>query len=129
MSNVEKVLYSYFADLAKIERLKRDIARLISVHGAQMELNVGNVIVDPVARRMDDVERMEKELGELKERVRPVTQLVRDLPDELLYLLDGHYFRKKGWGMLWRRKGWSRITGGRRKKELLRLAEEYVSAS
>ena len=90
---------------------------------------MGNVIVDPVSRRMDDVERMERELEELRDKVRPVTQLIRDLPDDLLYLLEGHYFRKRGWGELWRRKGWSRWTGWRRKKELLRIAEEYVSAA
>ncbi|MBQ9526888.1 MAG: hypothetical protein IJR68_04690 [Fretibacterium sp.] len=128
MTQIEKVLYSYFENLGKMERIQRDISRLASVHGLQMEKNVGDVIVDPVARRMDHVEKLESELEELKRWTVPVTRLVRDLPDELLYVLDQGYFRRRPWMEIWRRKGWSRWAGWRRKKELLRMAEKYIGA-
>lgn len=129
MKQVEKVLYAYFENLAKQERIQKELKKLMSVHGMQMERNVGDVVVDPVSRRMEQVERLEAELEEVKRWTVPITRLIRDLPEELLYLLNGHYFKQKGWGELWRKKGWSRWAGWRRKKELLRRAEEYLGAA
>lgn len=123
---VERILYTYFENLGKIERIQREIKKLMSVHGMQMEKNVGDTVIDPVARRMERLESLEIELQELEAVTVPVTRLIRDLPEELLYLLHQHYFRRKAWGEVWRRKGWSRWTGWRRKKELLRVAEEYL---
>ena len=129
ITNVEKILYSYFENLAKQERIQKELKKLMSVHGMQMEKNVGDVIVDPVARRMDEVERLEAELKKIERWTVPVTRLVRDLPEELLYLLNGHYFRRQQWKALRRKKGWSEAKCWRKKKELLRVAEEYLDAS
>ena len=126
MTNIERILYSYFPNLGKIERLRRERAKLMSVHGMQMEQNVGNVIVAPVERYLHEVEQLDRQIEDLERVVIPVTRMIRDLPEELLYLLNQHYFKRKGWGEVWRRRGWSRWAGWRRKKELLRIAEEYL---
>ena len=123
---VERVLYSYMTNLGKLERLQRERARIMSVHGMQMEPNVGGAVVAPVERAFDELQRVDREIEETKILTVPVTRLIRDLPDELLYLLDSHYFKRRGWGEVWRKKGWSRWAGWRRKKELLRVAEEYL---
>lgn len=126
MLNVERILYAYFENLGKMERIQREIKKLMSVHGMQVGKKGGDVVGDPVARRMERIESLEWELQELEAVTVPVTRLIRDLPEELLYLLNQHYFKRKAWGEIWRRKGWHRQTGWRRKKELLRVAEEYL---
>lgn len=123
---VERVLYAYMTNLAKLERLQRERGRIISVQGLQMDTNAGMGVAAPVERCFEQVQSLDRQIDALKELTIPVTRLVKDLPDDLLYLLDSHYFRKRGWGEVWRRKGWSRWAGWRRKKELLRVAEEYL---
>ena len=129
MVYIERILYAYFENLAKMERIQREIKKLMSVHGMQMEKNVGDVVIDPVARRMDEVERLEMELEKLKNVTLPVTKLIRDLPDELLYVLDKRYFKRKPWKTMRREKGWSEATMWRRKKDLLRAAGEYLEGA
>ena len=128
MQNVEEMLYGYLTNVAKIAWLRDQLSSLVSVHGAQMEQNVGKgVVVSPVELVVEEKIRIEDQIRALQKRTAPIETLLRILPHDLALVLIERYFLRCPWRKIAQQKGWSRTTLWRHKKMLLRITKEHLA--
>lgn len=123
---VEKRLYTYFEDLAMIERLEREINNIMSVHGQDLQAGHTGGTNSPVEQRFNLVQPLQNKIAKIKREIEPVTILIRDLPEALCDLFYLHYYRKISWNKIAKLKNISRITLWRYKRKLLKLAQKYL---
>lgn len=123
---IEKRLYTYFEDLAAIERLQKEIENTLSVHGQNLEAGKSGDGKSPVEKRFEFVQPLENKIAKIKREIEPVAALIRDLPSELNDLFYLHYYRKIKWLDVARLRKISKATLWRRKRELLRMAKKYI---
>ena len=123
---VEKRLYTYFEDLAMIERLNKEAEDILSIHGQNLQAGHSNDAKSPVEKRFELVQPLQNKIAKIKRDIEPVAVLIRDLPDILRDLFYLHYYRKISWSKISKLKQISRITLWRQKKKLLKMAQKYL---
>lgn len=123
---VEKHLYTYFENLALIERLEKEIENTLSVYGQNLQPQTTAGSKSPVEKRFELVQPMQRQVEKIKREIEPVMLLIRDLPLELTDLFYMHYYRKIRWLDIAKIRKISRITLWRRKNRLLKLAKKYL---
>ena len=81
---VEKCLYNYPANLARIEVLKEDL-RVLRAYGdtrspsIQLTFNFSNTYSDPVVAHVEKVQRLEAQIQRLERITKPITKLMEDV--------------------------------------------------
>ncbi|MCR5347155.1 MAG: hypothetical protein K6E38_05195 [Fretibacterium sp.] len=134
----EECLYGYRLNLSRLRTLRGRLGLLEaspSNRGVSYERYGGGVPGDPVAKRMERIDRLERQIAELESRTEPITRMLEDLREdyglessrsrELFQLLELRYFAGGTWPEIAVKLGVSETALKRRRRHLLRLAMDY----
>ena len=107
----ENCLYNYKLNLSRIHTLRDQLNLLEAAPALKAQTYEpcygGGEVSDPVARRAEKIDRLERQIVELESKTAPVTQMVQDLSEgcalkgsqneNMLQLLEARYFFKGTW--------------------------------
>ena len=140
---IEECLQDYPANLTRIEVLRRDLEVLrasTDVKGHMLsalgESRKKRAPSDPVHEYVAKIERLEFEIERLDRITMPITRMIKDLKspyalkgslnDDFIKVLGLYYFGRNTMDIVLKSGGWSRATFFRRKKELIKLTQDYL---
>lgn len=140
MTYVEKCLYDYPKNTAKIEMLKNELQALRSsgdVQGISYDAknNIHGAHSDPVSQHYQNIESMEIKIYRLSRHTEPVRKMLEALDSP--YALDGSrnaeykkilelfYWGGNSVRDILNHLGWSKTSFYVRRQGLLKMAEEY----
>ena len=142
LNYIEECLQDYPANLSRIDVLRRDL----SVFRASTDVQAQNYSAaknapktkhsDPVHDFVAKIERFEKEIERLERITTPITRMIQDLKSpyalegslnsDFIKILGLHYFGRNPLPIVLESGNWSRATFFRKKKKLLKLAQDYL---
>ena len=129
---IEKCLYNYPSNLARIEVLTEDL-RVLRAYGdvhsplPQLFFNASNAYTDPVSSHVDKVQRLEAQIRRLERITSPITKLIEDMErPEQKEILEQFYFSGVPLCEVAESLHLSKRTLSRRRKFLVLKALEYL---
>ena len=137
---IEKCLYNYPSNLARIEVLSEDL-RVLRAYGdvhsplPQLFFNASNAYTDPVSSHVDKVQRLEAQIRRLERITAPITKLLKNIDtfsqfainQEYKQLLELFYFGGASLSEIACELHMSRSTLFRRRRGLVRKVSEYYN--
>ena len=137
----EKVLYSYRRNVETCARMSEELRMLRAsgdVHGQGYGQIARGGSVDPVARHVDEILRVEARLKRILRRVKAVDEMRKDLREgnvititsgrNLLLIMEEYYIAGITASEFLRVYSWSRSVFYVRRRELVMIVGEYLRA-
>ena len=131
MGYIERCLYDYKANVAKLEMMQEELDDLMSLHGQSYEIFKSHGEADPVANAVNQRLKLEIKIKEIKRRIKPVEKLIEDLKGtslrvrQMAEILRLRYFQHEDKTIIMEKLAVSSSTLWRRTNELIALAERY----